>query len=290
RFEIFFTGFPAPEIKWYRDDVEIQPSRDFQISQSFQSSQLLIPEVFPEDAGSYSVRALSDTGFAECRAVLKVEGLLFIPRISTVKDSPPEVKNYLQDISVNVNEPVAFDCKIVGHPKPEVTWFKDGQKLPESPRYKTVTDDEGHQTLLIYHITPVDQGVYVCEATNKLGRQSTSAKLTIKGEPRFVKAPSPPSTHTFPKLLQPLQDVTANEGESVQLKCVIVSEPYPVVTWYHNGQPIKPSKYFTMTSEPNGSHVLKLAAVFSEDEGSYKCVARNAKGHVETSGKLFIRC
>ena len=44
--------------------------------------------------------------------------------LSKVKESGPLVKCYLQDITVNSGEPVAFDCQIVAHPKPEVMWLK----------------------------------------------------------------------------------------------------------------------------------------------------------------------
>lgn len=73
--EVGFTGFPTPEIHWFREGIEIQPSRDFQITHLYQKSELVIPEVFLEDAGVFMVRATSPYGLAECRALLVVEGL-----------------------------------------------------------------------------------------------------------------------------------------------------------------------------------------------------------------------
>lgn len=74
RLEVHFTGFPTAEIQWFREGVEIQPSRDFQITNLFQKSFLLIPEVFPEDAGMITVRAINPFGMAECRGMLTVAG------------------------------------------------------------------------------------------------------------------------------------------------------------------------------------------------------------------------
>ena len=73
--EVNYTGFPTPDIHWYREGVEIQPSRDFQITHLYQKSFLTVPEVFLEDAGTFTVRAISPVGMAECRAILVVEGL-----------------------------------------------------------------------------------------------------------------------------------------------------------------------------------------------------------------------
>ena len=72
--EVNYTGFPTPEVHWYREGVEIQPSRDFQITHLYQKSYLVVPEVFLEDAGTFTVRAISPAGMAECRALLVVDG------------------------------------------------------------------------------------------------------------------------------------------------------------------------------------------------------------------------
>jgi len=74
--EVQYTGFPTPEVHWYREGVEIQPSRDFQITHLYQKSSLVVPEVFLEDAGTFTVRAVSPVGMAECRALLVVDGQL----------------------------------------------------------------------------------------------------------------------------------------------------------------------------------------------------------------------
>jgi len=74
RMEVHYTGFPTPEVHWYREGVEIQPSRDFQITHLYQKSYLVVPEVFLEDAGTFTVRAVSPVGMAECRALLVVDG------------------------------------------------------------------------------------------------------------------------------------------------------------------------------------------------------------------------
>ena len=74
RLDVHFVGNPTPDIHWYREGIEIQPSRDFQITLLPGKSFLYIPEIFPEDAGLYMVRANNPYGMAECKARLVVQG------------------------------------------------------------------------------------------------------------------------------------------------------------------------------------------------------------------------
>ncbi len=67
------------------------------------------------------------------------------------RDTPPEFRVQMRDVSKRVGEPATFDCQIQGQPRPEVYWTKDGQRLPESPRWKFITEDD-HYTLLIYEV------------------------------------------------------------------------------------------------------------------------------------------
>ena len=73
------VGVPTPSITWYRESIEITPSTDFQTG--FDTSTgvctLLIPEVFPEDAGEYACRAVNPFGESITTANLLVEGEFF---------------------------------------------------------------------------------------------------------------------------------------------------------------------------------------------------------------------
>ena len=61
----------------------------------------------------------------------------------------------------------------------------------------------------------------------------------------------------------------------------------PIITWYYNNQVIKPSKYFQMLSR-DGVHQLTIAGAFPEDDGQYKCVARNQAGEVTCIAHLKV--
>ena len=70
---------------------------------------------------------------------------------------------------------------------------------------------------------------------------------------------------------------------------LFLAVPEPVVQWYYNNQVIKPSKYFQMYSS-NGTYTLTLAGAFPEDEGIYKCTARNQAGEVTCIAHLKVNC
>ena len=86
-----------------------------------------------------------------------------------------------------------------------------------------------------------------------------------------------------------MKDQTVREGEPVQFQCRIAGVPDPVVQWYYNNQIIKPSKYFQLLANPaTGTYSLSIAGVFPEDDGVYKCVARNPAGEVTCIANLRV--
>ena len=74
RFTIRVSGKPPPEVTWYREGSQIVSSPDFEILQDGDLHTLYIPEVFYEDTGKFSVRAVSKAGQVESSAELVVEG------------------------------------------------------------------------------------------------------------------------------------------------------------------------------------------------------------------------
>ena len=78
KFDVKFKGHPAPIVKWYHDDSEIQRSTDFDISYSEDGTTLSIAEVFPEDAGKYKCVLTNADGAEVSEAKLNVMRKLLI--------------------------------------------------------------------------------------------------------------------------------------------------------------------------------------------------------------------
>lgn len=70
------TGQPVPEVTWYHADEPIKSDDVYRITpgETEGESTLQIAEVFPEDSGLYTVKAVNQAGTVETTATLSVIG------------------------------------------------------------------------------------------------------------------------------------------------------------------------------------------------------------------------
>ncbi|XP_038603778.1 vascular endothelial growth factor receptor kdr-like [Tachyglossus aculeatus] len=88
----------------------------------------------------------------------------------------PYVLETLASLTVNSSGKIVLECKVGGTPAPGITWTKNGYPvLPASGIFL-----ENH-TLVIERAKKDDEGTYECQATNEVGRASTSAVITVEG-------------------------------------------------------------------------------------------------------------
>ena len=75
-FSAIVVGEPVPEIKWYRDQVEMQPSEKFIMTYNPETgeSRLTITKVVKEDMAIFSCKAINPAGSATSTANLVVHG------------------------------------------------------------------------------------------------------------------------------------------------------------------------------------------------------------------------
>lgn len=93
----------------------------------------------------------------------------------------PEFSIPLNDATVQEGERFTFQCNLVGHPLPEVVWYKDGISILNNPDYLT-TYSQGVCTLTIEETFAEDSAKYTCRAFNIAGSAETSATLTVSGK------------------------------------------------------------------------------------------------------------
>ena len=68
------SGYPAPEVKWYRFGREIKHGRKFHVGGDGNVHTLTINEVFPEDVGEITVTATNKGGTISKSFELNVYG------------------------------------------------------------------------------------------------------------------------------------------------------------------------------------------------------------------------
>ena len=106
-------------------------------------------------------------------------------------------------------------------------------------------------TLQILNGRPDDQGTYTARATNPVGSDETTCKLTVKPEPATKKGPGAQPEQTGPleikaplpkkedldkmeppKVIVPLEHEKVKKGSPVLLKATIIGKPTPDVRIY----------------------------------------------------------
>ena len=94
-----------------------------------------------------------------------------IPRI---RKKPPS------SMTVKEGSNVSLPCYSKGFPNPEVTWYKNGQKL-NSGKYNR---DTGMLTFPSIQFS--DRGLYRCEARNFIGVESATVKIVVEGTGNLI--------------------------------------------------------------------------------------------------------
>ena len=80
--------------------------------------------------------------------------MIFLPfaeDTSKVRESAPEFRVQMHDQSITIGSPATFDVQVSGTPRPEVYWTKDGRRVPQSPRWKFIVEQD-HFTFLIFEV------------------------------------------------------------------------------------------------------------------------------------------
>ena len=167
-------GKPEPEVKWFRDTIELKPSYKTKITRVDEVSTLTISGVTKQMSGTYRTVATNKFGQAEHSATITICEKLE-PAKFTLRPMNKEVKE---------DQPVKFGVRAKGLPSPEITVYKDEQPLDDN-RIKVETkevDKEVHVGLTIESVKPEDATVFKFVAKNPAGEDECTATLRVIGE------------------------------------------------------------------------------------------------------------
>ncbi|XP_045691561.1 nexilin isoform X2 [Phyllostomus hastatus] len=97
------------------------------------------------------------------------------------RSGAPWFKKPLKNTSVVDSEPVRFTVKVTGEPKPEITWWFEGEMLQDGEDYQYIERGETY-CLYLPETFPEDEGEYMCKAVNNKGSAASTCILTIESK------------------------------------------------------------------------------------------------------------
>ncbi|XP_064610527.1 LOW QUALITY PROTEIN: basement membrane-specific heparan sulfate proteoglycan core protein-like [Liolophura sinensis] len=152
-FECIVTGTPRPTIQWNKLGGVIPPRA------VIGEGILIIPQVQPEDAGTYRCTATNMAGSVQSQVVLFV-------RARPVISIPQNIRTAALGSTANLN------CDAQGFPQPAITWNRREGQLPGD---HIVRNGE----LTIPTVRREDAGTYVCSAANDYGITEHPVQLVV---------------------------------------------------------------------------------------------------------------
>ncbi|KAJ8952456.1 hypothetical protein NQ314_007532 [Rhamnusium bicolor] len=294
QFECKVEGFPRPQITWFRQTHIIKTSTDFHMYYDEDNvATLIIHEVFPEDAGTFTCVAKNSAGFASSTTELIVEHPLSshgsdlttisrksLSRTSSLADIlegvPPTFAKKPKTQCVPEETDVVVESTLVGVPEPEIKWYRNGKRISPKGNVTIVSTSETNIYTTILKIKKVEkkqEGKYKIVAKNREGQSSvefTLKVLTEKKEP--------------PEVLEPLKSVTVRKTETITLSTTIVGNPEPTIEWFKDGKPItRPTP-----KKVENTYALTIRNANPDDTGEYTVKAKNSLGTAETTAQLTV--
>ncbi|XP_076310348.1 roundabout homolog 1-like isoform X3 [Tachypleus tridentatus] len=178
---------------------------------------------------------------------------------------PPKITEHPIDLAVKKFEPAKLNCKADGEPTPEIEWYHNGERIIHDTPNRMILPKGVSLFFLriIQNRREQDTGTYWCVARNFLGvARSRNATIELAVLRNDFRA-SPKSTRIV-------------VGETVMLECTPPrGHPEPKVSWEKNGRLISVG---TGRIRMVGPGNLVLENVRQDDEGRYRCKAKNMVG------------
>ncbi|NXG16741.1 NEO1 protein, partial [Grallaria varia] len=278
------AGFPAPSIRWTRNEEELltEGSGRFQL---LAGGSLEIQDVGEGDAGTFTCIAESGNDTAAAQAELTVQ-------------VPPEFLKRPANIYAHESMDIMFECEVTGKPTPTVKWVKNGDVVIPSDYFKIVKE----HNLQVLGLVKSDEGFYQCIAENDVGNAQAGAQLIILD--LDVAIPTLPPTSLTSATNDHLAPATAGPLPSAPRDVVatLVSTRFIRLTWRPpvsdpQGDNLTYSIFYTKeginrervenTSHPGDTQVM-IQNLMPETVYVFRVVAQNRHGPGESSALLKV--
>ncbi|XP_063737045.1 protogenin A [Eleginops maclovinus] len=158
--ECMAIGNPRPIISWSRADSK---SIDVYNTKVLGNGNLIITDIKPQHGGIYM-----------CRATTPGTRNFTVASANITVLAPPSLVEWPESLTRPRAGTARFVCQAEGVPTPQITWFKNGEKVHSNGRMKMY-----NSKLVINQIIPEDDAIYQCQAENDQGSVLSMARLIV---------------------------------------------------------------------------------------------------------------
>ncbi|CAL7946794.1 unnamed protein product [Xylocopa violacea] len=237
---------------------------------------LHIKSVQKEDEGLYMCQINTDPMKSQTGMLSIVVPPDFIPEDTS------------SDVTVREGGQVMLTCRARGVPPPRVSWRREdgtniiirkpfaGSGLNQKSHVTSVSEYQGEE-LKLTKISRTEMGVYLCIASNGIP-PAVSKRI-------FINVHFPPVIHV------PNQLVGAPLGTDVVLECFVEASPKSINYWVKDNAMIISSQQHDVQAIVKSQFEvwmeLTIRNLQKHDVGTYKCLAKNSLGDVESTIRLY---
>uniref|UniRef100_A0A0R3RRM4 Ig-like domain-containing protein n=1 Tax=Elaeophora elaphi TaxID=1147741 RepID=A0A0R3RRM4_9BILA len=170
-------GLPKPEVFWTKDGIRISDGVEGKELVTLQYPdgryELINPKCAPEDAGLYQLTARNIHGTTNTSAYIHVESKGEIQVIHQAASKP----RFSKVISNQYEHDIVVSCKVISEAPVVVSWYKNGQRLYQTYKYRMQKLSDNTYTLTICNFDKWDEGPYICRAENTYGTSETGTYI-----------------------------------------------------------------------------------------------------------------
>ncbi|XP_057304600.1 hemicentin-1-like isoform X2 [Hydractinia symbiolongicarpus] len=262
------TSYPNPTFVWFKDGVQLaQNSPGYVITNTILYSRITIRNVGRRDFGKWKC-------MAENRLVgnlLRTDAFTITLLVSYSPGFAPSYPKQLYLAAEGNN--VSLICRVNSYPPPSyVRWTTPVNVTIDNQRV-FVQDDIRHAdnktlgtVLVITNVSRTDSGFYTCESSNSQGTKNISRELEVQ----YLPIP------------EDLRDQVVFVSGNAVLKCTVIGEPLPNITWWFNGKQVLSDVTHKLISHVINDGMIQVTSVLNifnvkkeQDEGVYTCRATN---------------
>uniref|UniRef100_A0A2S2PYT6 Protogenin n=1 Tax=Sipha flava TaxID=143950 RepID=A0A2S2PYT6_9HEMI len=267
RLTCHINSTPEATITWLKNDAIVPSSKKFITKVP---GVLYIKNVDEKDSGNYRCMAknyllnktrLSDAGYLNVENInaesfgsqSDIQPLSFI--------SPTYLYPNVKYVTAGDN--ITFECAASGVPSPQLNWsFTTSTGNKQNTK---ISDVELFVNILsLTNVSSENSGIYTCLAFQPLIRwpdfaHTQTFRLEVMMPPIITIRPE---TQSMPIV------------KTIRFKCGADGNPYPNISWYHNGERLKSNGRVKIKEK----QFLIVSNTVSKDSGIYQCFASNPYG------------